>query len=920
MNKLDLLKLHAFDHKPALIGITESWCYEEVLDSELEIANYALYRGDRCQGRRRGGGSLLYARNDFRSHCINNVAGVFKGFTEAAGCVLESYPSRRHLVLCVYRPPEIEQAENDRLNDLIANCGSHGFTDVLLFGDFNYPRMDWKSAVWPARYDCFMDAVMDASLTQHVTLPTHRAGNVLDLVFTSEEYAVKDVSINRGLAKSDHFGVYFKYDLRGVGKVSSSGCKWKNFGRADFVGMNAFFAENLQYEDWSSTLEAWDAIKGSIEEACNAFVPILSRRSQSKPAWADSVAWKAMKRQENAFRWFKRSGTGRALDGYTIASDIAASAIRCSVKKFELLLAENIKSDSKSFWKYINSKRRSKPSPGPLLKPDGSATESDLECANEFNSAFARIFKPDDNAAIAQPPTPCSSSFDEVDVSTEVISTHIRKLKRSSSPGPDKIMNILLINCCESLAAPLSKLFRLSLDEGVVPGDWKEALVVPIHKSGPRSDAFNFRPVSLTSSPCKLLESVICTQLICYLEENKLLNDSQHGFRSGRSCESQLVEFLNSVTACVDSGDFVDVVYADVRKAFDTVPHRKMLAKIQNTFGVQGKPLRWFERFLRGRSQSVVVNGMISDPVEVPSGVPQGSVCGPILFLMYVDDIDDSMSSRVLKFADDTKSVRRLHRSCPELGTEDLQADLDSMALWADTWGLEFNVAKFTSLHFGRGNPHHVYSINGEQIPQHSCQKDLGVVINESLGSEEQCTAAAKKANKVMGLIKRSFICLTPEIFLPLYISLVRPHLEYAITAWAPHYARDIKLLERVQARSTKAVFGLRELSYEERMRSLGIQSLATRRIRSDLIMTYKITHGAVKVPMDSVFSYSGSFTRGNSLKLKPVLWPKRDVRKYFFGNRVINMWNKLPDEVVTAPTLAQFKRNLHSSGILPEL
>ena len=549
---------------------------------------------------------------------------------------------------------------------------------------------------------------------------------------------------------------------------------------------------------------------------------------------------------------------------------------------------------------------------------DGSVTQTDTESAQEFNRFFCSVFTSENFVSFPFVESRCPLAVEEIVFSEDLVSEEIESLPCRASPGPDSISNRFLLQCVDVLAKPLAILFAKSFSSGQLPEDWKSAVVSPIHKAGTRLLADNFRPVSLTSSVCKLMERFVRKSIVAHLLSNRLLNVSQFGFIQGRSCELQLIKYLDFLTRIVDDGDSADVIYLDFRKAFDRVPHRRLLEKL-SAYGIQGNHLAWISSFLLARTQTVCVNGAFSDPCAVKSGVPQGSVIGPVLFLLFIDDIDESISGNVLKFADDTKIGRRIHRVRPDIDTDDMASDLVAVQDWAYKWDMAFNVTKFVSVHFGRTNPLKRYFVDGMEIPSENGlgAKDLGVTISSNLKSSIHVASVVRKAESVLGFIRRCFRYLDREAFLALYFALVRPILEYSSCAWNPHYKRDILLIERVQRRFTRIFPDLRDLQYEDRLRRLNLQTLEVRRFRADLIMTYKIIHGLVAFNMEDLFEYDVmSGTRGHCLKLRSRI-PRLDVRKFSFAHRVVSPWNSLPEGVVTAPSLAVFKRKLHDSGAL---
>ena len=304
----------------------------------------------------------------------------------------------------------------------------------------------------------------------------------------------------------------------------------------------------------------------------------------------------------------------------------------------------------------------------------------------------------------------------------------------------------------------------------------------------------------------------------------------------------------------------------------------------------------------------VVLNGEALDWLPVTSGVPQGSVLGPLLFLIYINDLDCGIVSKISKFADDTKLGGKV------LTTNDceaIQRDLDNLSTWSDKWLLNFNGAKCKVMHVGYNNVKYNYKLQEHNLLKVTEEKDLGVIVKSDLKCDTQCSAASRKANTILGFIARNFDCKTPEVVTRLYTSLVRPHLEYAVQFWSPHYVKDINKLESVQRRATKLIPGMRSLPYEERLRKLDMFPLRDRRIRGDLIETFKILKKIDKIDHEDLFEISLlSTTRNNSLKLKAQRF-NTDIRRNFFNIRVVNPWNKLPKSVVQTNTVATFKKKL---------
>ena len=450
-------------------------------------------------------------------------------------------------------------------------------------------------------------------------------------------------------------------------------------------------------------------------------------------------------------------------------------------------------------------------------------------------------------------------------------------------------------------------IFNRSIEEGIVPEDWKRANVCPIYKKGNRNLAENYRPVSLTSQVCKVFETLMRDIIVKHLEEHQLLRDTQHGFRKGRSCLTNLLTFLDKVSGCVDEGESMDVIFLDFAKAFDKVPHQRLSSKLLS-HGIGGKIRQWIDQWLNGRVQRVGLRGAVSSWRRVTSGVPQGSVLGPVLFLIYINDLEDGITNWILKFADDTKMFGTVNNT---QDVENMQKDLDSLLQWSVEWQMMFNVLKCKVMHLGKNRLDAQYSLNGTILETVDEEKDLGVVLKSDLKVSSQCAQAYGKANRMLGVINRTIKYKTKEVMLSLYKSLVRPLLEYCTAAWSPHYVKDKVLLEKIQHRFTKMIPEVRDETYEDRIEHLGLWTLEERRNRADLIEVFKMHKGTTKLPFDRFFEINSlSCTRGHPLKLKKRRC-NTELRQHFFSERVLNRWNGLDCEIVLAPSVESFKSKL---------
>lgn len=396
--------------------------------------------------------------------------------------------------------------------------------------------------------------------------------------------------------------------------------------------------------------------------------------------------------------------------------------------------------------------------------------------------------------------------------------------------------------CKEELAVPLNILWRKSLDTGIIPDDLKTANVIPIYKGGNRDIPKNYRPIALTSHLIKIFEKVLRRYVVKYLDKYNLLNSEQHGFRSGRSCLSQLLAHYDRILNELEKCDGVDVVYLDFAKAFDKVDFGITLQKI-SALGINGKIGQWIRSFLSNRSQSVIVNGVRSSNAEVKSGVPQGSVLGPVLFLIMMGDIDQEVRDSFLSsFADDTRVGHNIKSQSDEA---DLQDDLNRIYLFAEQNNMAFNSAKFELVRYRKpgseiGPPPYT-TPEGELITEKHDVRDLGVTMSNDGGFRDHIQNIRQKASMVSSWILRTFKSRHKDVMLTLWKTMVRPHLDYCCQVWNPTLLSDKATLEQIQKSFVYKIRGFEHLNYHERLKEFGLYSLERRRERYLIIYTWRI-------------------------------------------------------------------------------
>jgi len=909
--------------KPQFFFISETWFSSDITDAMI-VPNdmYHVVRTDR-EGRCGGGVCALINKmyNIIPVPTVDNV--------EIVAFDVVCATSKFRFVVC-YRPPYYDSAALNYLTAFIAClellCNIN-YT-VFIVGDFNMPDVCWSDFSFTGSHANFsnimLDFVCDHGLSQCVVEPT-RGNNLLDLVFTNDPLLVNDCNVDAAFIGCDHMSVHFNIVL--PVELSPNICLplcddpesevlcFYNFNAGDYDGLNMYLSSvNWQevFGDISDINECWNSFTDILNKGIELFVPVkvfdpTVPRNERKllPLFIRQL----YRKKNAAWRLYKRFKTDVLLAKYKTACVKCKNAYEQFVLSKENALIEN--GNLGSFYRYVNSKLVFKSGIGVLKDDDGAFIYDDQAKAKLLNDFYSSVFVSDNNILpVFAPRVPNDCELSSVTFTPDVVYKHLSKLNPKSGGGPDGLSAVLLKNVAGSLAQPLSLLYSASFELSAIPDMWKAAIVTPVFKKGSPTAASNYRPISLTCIVCKIMETIIKDRLIDYLLDKKLITNQQHGFLAKHSTCSQLLECVNDWTIELNLRHSIDVAYIDFQKAFDSVVGSKLGHKL-SSYGISGSLLNWLSAFLSNRVQAVKVNNKVSEYIPVRSGVPQGSVLGPVLFLLYVNDLVDLFGPGLTAklFADDVK----IYAVITDVNdTVAFQAGLDALNAWSVDWQLPISVNKCSVLHLGRKNIDHTYQLNGVSLPDVKEVTDLGIKVDSNLRFVKHYRFISNKAQQRASLILRTFRSRDPILLFKAFSVYVRPLLEYCSPVWAPVYVTDVELIERVQRRFTKRLNGLWHLCYFERLRMLGnIETLELRRLKSDLTMVYKIVHKLIAIDFNEFFALNNfSCTRGHNFKLtKPKC--NNNARQFSFACRCINAWNFLPVDVVAAASLKKFKAGL---------
>ena len=925
-NKINLVSEHLKSNKGIdLLFLTESWLSPNLPDSMVSYPGYNVMRCDRSLTR--GGGVLLLYKDGLHvtraiapSQTDVDASNNYELVAVDVHC--DSYKIR---FCCFYVPPKSSQ--NVQLVKSLCSCMYNLSTlnmPVFFIGDFNFPNIDWHNFTTTndLSHNLFLEFCQSNCLSQSIQEPTHQLGNILDLLLCNilANQLLLSTSIHPPLASScDHSLISFSVRFPNTSSHYSTS-QYPDFSKANFELIN----NHLISKDWSPIYDSslpfqtvYNHFLSNIQQCIDDYVPtktINNKKIRRRPKHIRQL----LKQKLQRYKLYKKDKSFKT--AYKEACTSYDLAVNSFYEKTEADLAKN--HNSKKFYNYINKKLKSSSTIPPLLNDTGSFLFSDKEKADFLNASFQKNFTEDNkvplNNTCRQSTTMASFIITETDV-LQAVSKANDKLSRT----PEGIPTYFIKRIISSIIKPLVYIFNCSLLYNVIPIQWKQAIVVPIFKKGSRSDPKNYRPISLTSSFSRIFESIVFDKVLSHLLSNNLLSSSQFGFLPNRSSCSQMIHCLSKWYQNFFNSQPTNVVYTDIAKAFDSVSHIKLI-KVISSYNICPLITKWIENFLRNRYQKVAIGNVNSVSMRVVSGVPQGSVIGPLLFVIFFNDITACIDSTapsldgISLFADDAKLF--------STDTNKLQHYVNNFISWTENHQLNVAAHKCFMISLKKPsaslNPTPV-CINNSKIKSVNKIKDLGIFISEDLKWANHINFLFAKSSAVSYQILKLFKTKNIWTLLKLFKTYVRPHLEFNTPVWSPYLIRDVNKIERVQRNFTKQAFlrcGLSFVSYHDRLDKLNIKSLCYRRVKFDLVFMYKIIYGSSDLNFNDYFFFRNSHynLRGNSHKIDTLHKFKSSQWSHTFFVRAVKAWNFLPDDVASSATLNSFKAKLNCLDLSP--
>ena len=819
-----------------------------------------------------------------------------------------SLKTQKVLVAAVYRPPSANSDIISYLNSTtLSKLSEFGAQSVILLGDFNVHHKEWLgSRTTDAAGRRTLEMCNALGLTQFVHEPT-RGDQILDLVITDLDSIC---TTHARLGTSDHHPVFVKLNMPLYRDQPYKRKVWQ-YDKADYWGMRGFIAST----NWSLVFQPDDPevvcsnVTNIIRDAMELYIPgkLVSKKTGDK-VWFDDQCKRAARKKRRLFKKLKKNNTARNKDKFTEARKEYNHAEKLARRRYNIKLRKELSDgslSSKKWWNIVNTlSGKSTRTDIPVLKDDQQVYTSARDKAEKFCQTFAtkcQLDNAEDPAPQVQQSTTCTK--ERIAFRHKDVRKLLRNLQPDKATGPDEISARILKECSAELARPLCQLFELCFSHGVFPSQWKTASVIPIHKRDSKSNPSMYRPISLLCIISKIMEAVVQKQLQSYLLGNHLISARQFGFRPHHSTADVLNIFTQNWSNSLDRGNEVRVIVLDIKGAFDKVWHNGLCSKLYSK-GVTGKLLSWIKSYLSDRSIKVVLSGQSSSTSSINASVPQGSILGPILFSVFIDDLGDEIENQLYLYADDsTLFCENKATDDPEAKTASLNRDLERMRIWADRWKVTFEPSKCKAMTISRKrNPTRLgLQFGTTELAEKEELEILGVTIDSKLTWAKHISNISSRAGQRLGALRRVASKLDVRDRATVYKAQVRSVMEYASLSWMSASSTTLGLLDLIQRKALR-IIGTSEV---EARTKLNITSLHQRRQVAAATVLYKMHTSLCPPDLKALLPQPYVVRRATrssvSMPCHALTIPSsRTVSSgRTFIHAAVQVWNSLPDEVV---------------------
>lgn len=911
LNKIDVLaaELNDFD----ILAFSETWLHPSIQTADLLMQDFKPpERKDRARDHH--GGVMIYVKDSIhykRRHDLEplNIECIW---------IEIQLNHTRALFGLFYRPPNSDASYYSAIEDSLSLALDTQINNIIVTGDFNFNMLSEQSS------RKILDICQQFSLYQTITEPTHfteNSSSLLDIILTSDKNNLIYCGVTDPFLHQD---VRYHCPIYGI-------LKFFKHARKSFIRrIWSYDRGNYDLLRTKAANTDWDALSDrdiniyvkNITDHINLLttecVPNKNVRIRpSDPPWITTAIKKQIRKRKRAYKKAKRINTTRLWNKFKKLRNNVVSAIRQSKQDYINQLSNKLQSvtlSSKDWWTTLKAFiSPSTKSSVPTLEKDGCIYSDETDKANLLNDFFRdQTLLDDRNARVPDVEVYVENILSTLVISPFEIESVMKSLSLGKAVGSDDINNRILRELAHELSYPLSSLINQSLQLGLFPDTWKDALVCPIFKGGESTSVSNYRPISLLSCLEKVCERVVFKHLYNHFHDNRILTPLQSGFMPRDSTTNQLTFLYNSFCQALDSGKEVRVVFCDVSKAFDRVWHLGLLCKLRAA-GISGNLLSWIGSYLTNRRQRVILPGSCSDWNFIHAGVPQGSILGPLLFLLYINDIVKDIGSNIRLFADDTSLSIVVEN--PVSAAQILNFDLDKIANWAKTWLVTFNPVKTETLLISRKLLQTVhpplYMLN-QQISEVDMHKHLGIFFSNDCSWHKHINYIKEKAWTRVNIMRKLKFQLDRRSLEIIYTSFIRPILEYGNEIWdnCTQYEKDD--IEKIQKEAARIATGTTKLvSTENLYGEIGWETLDSRRKKQKLILLYKMINNLTPQYLSSLIPATVSETSSYNLRnANDVRTINARTNQYFnsFLPSSIRDWNSLPEELRNSVSVSSFK------------
>lgn len=909
-----------------IVCFTETWLCKETM-CLIKLDNYNSYH---CIRDGRGGGVSVFVRNSI----VCEVLDDFKLSLEYIECIFLkiTISSCNYLVIVVYRPPNSSSSLFlDKISELLSSVVIGDYREVFVTGDFNYNTLHQDEGDDSQQ---FLNVMHSFSLLPIITRPTRvteGSSSILDNFFITNP-----VSYRAGVLLtdySDHFSIFLNYDLPCKVGICQQTCiaKYRILNDRTF----SLLYDALSNHDFSNIFESGDVnwsicrLDEVLMEYYDKFCPIISRqvsyKDKLKP-WITGILKADIRRRRNMSLQAKLGKISAS--SYKKFRNYVTSKLRDAKIKYFNDKFDSLKSDLRRTWSLINEIIRPKANSSSCsikeLLVDGVREDNPIVVCDKLNSYFASIGTAINNSV---PPTDLShtsfldGNFENVFLFSPLNPDDIHKAVISLKSRRGKIdhySSLLLKKVSPIISPVLCHIINLSFAEGVFPDILKVARVTPLHKGGKPNMCSNYRPISILPDLSKVFERIVHNQLSTYLDENGILCSEQFGFRKNRTTSNAINCLLSYVYGNVDRGKYVFSLFVDFRKAFDCVNHDILLSKLKH-YGIRGDCHSWFESYLSGRSQFIEMDGCVSTSEFVYSGVPQGSILGPLLFLVFINDI--VKCSKLFKFvlyADDSTLLYSFDRDMIDSVVPVLNSELMHLSDWLTCNKLSMNIdkTKYTIFSYRGEVELGDVRINGGVVDYSRSVKFLGIMIDNNLNFSDHCKYICNKVSKSIGVLNKINYFLPKCVLRSLYYTLIHPFFLYGLEIFYNTSIGNQNMLFKCQKRAMRAINCVPYLTPSHDLfkvsRILKLKELNQFQCSVYVFRSIYLCEFMGDIDLHRSHDYHSYDTRYNSNFVIPHFNRSKSKQSVtYVGSQ---FWNSLPIEVCDDESLASFKCRLKVS------